>query len=76
MASGSTPPIPTLATIAAASGFSVSTVSRALQGNPALPAATVRKIRAAARAVGYRPNPLVSHSRPIAESKKWLGRRL
>ncbi|MBP7483201.1 MAG: LacI family DNA-binding transcriptional regulator [Lacunisphaera sp.] len=60
MASGSTPPIPTLATIAAASGFSVSTVSRALQGNPALPAATVRKIRAAARAVGYRPNPLVS----------------
>lgn len=53
-------PAPTLATIAAVVGCSVSTVSRALRGSPALPAATIQKIREAARDAGYRSNPLVS----------------
>ncbi len=48
------------AQIAAAAGVSRSTVSRALQNHPALPAATRRRIQALARKMGYRPNPLVS----------------
>jgi DNA-binding LacI/PurR family transcriptional regulator len=51
---------PSLATIAAAVGCSRSTVSRALHSSPALPAETVRRIQRAARAAGYRPNPLVT----------------
>ena len=51
---------PTLATLAASLGVSPATVSRALAGSPLLAPATVRRVRAAARAAGYRRNPLVS----------------
>jgi LacI family transcriptional regulator len=56
----SSQPLPTLATIATLVGCSTSTVSRALRGNRALPHTTIQKIRRMAKAVGYRPNPLVS----------------
>lgn len=45
--------------IAAAAGVSVATVSRALNNHPGIPAETRRHIRAVARRLGYRPNPLV-----------------
>lgn len=57
---GETPSGPTLTTIARAAGCSPSTVSRALHGSRALPAATIQRIRRVARELGYRPNPLVS----------------
>ncbi|MEJ0001073.1 MAG: LacI family DNA-binding transcriptional regulator [Verrucomicrobiota bacterium] len=48
------------AQIAAAAKVSRSTVSRALQNHPSLPAATRRRIQDLAREMGYCPNPLVS----------------
>jgi len=53
-------PAPTLAMIAAATGYSTSTVSRALRASPALPAQTINKIQRVATRLGYRANPLVS----------------
>ncbi len=51
---------PTLRDIAKATGFHFTTVGLALRGSTQLPAATVRKIRAAADRLGYRPSPLLS----------------
>jgi LacI family transcriptional regulator len=48
------------AQIAAAARVSRSTVSRALQNHPALPASTRERIQKLAQTMGYRPNPLVS----------------
>lgn len=53
-------PIPTHSMIAAACGVNVSTVSRALNGNPAISEETRNRIREKAEAMGWRPNPLVS----------------
>ena len=50
----------TLATLAAAVGCSVSTVSRALRGSQLLPPATIERVRFAAKQLGYRANPLVT----------------
>ena len=46
--------------IAAAANVSRSTVSRALQNHPSLPAETRTRIQELARQLGYTPNPLVS----------------
>jgi LacI family transcriptional regulator len=51
---------PSLATIAAAARVSVSTVSRALRGSPALPDRTIRRIQRVASRLGYRQNSLVT----------------
>lgn len=51
---------PTHAMIAAACGVNVSTVSRALNGNPVIPEATRQKIRAKAEEMGWKTNPLVA----------------
>lgn len=53
-------PTTTLATIAAAAGCSVSTVSRALRDSPALPARTIGRIKRLARRLNYQTNPLVT----------------
>jgi len=42
--------------VAQHSGVSVSTASRALSGSPRVSGQTVAKVRAAAAALGYRPN--------------------
>ena len=55
-----TKPAPTLATIAAVAGCSVSTVSRALRGSESLPAKTIDRIQRVAARLGYRSNPLVT----------------
>jgi DNA-binding LacI/PurR family transcriptional regulator len=47
---------PTLSDVAAMAGVSVSTVSRALDNNPRIPAGTRRKIVEAATALGFRRN--------------------
>jgi LacI family transcriptional regulator len=49
----------TVRTLAATLGLSRTTVSEALRGNPCVRPATAERIRAAAEAAGYRPNPLV-----------------
>ena len=54
------PHAPTLREIAKKSGFALSTVSSALRGQPGVAEATVRKVRAVAESMGWRPNPLVS----------------
>lgn len=51
---------PTLATIAAGANCSTATVSRALRGSHLIPAKTTARIQRAAKAAGYRCNPLVS----------------
>jgi LacI family transcriptional regulator len=50
----------TLQDIADRTGYARSTVSLALRDHPSIPVATRAKIHAAARDLGYRPNPLVS----------------
>ncbi|MEM6821280.1 MAG: LacI family DNA-binding transcriptional regulator [Verrucomicrobiota bacterium] len=50
----------TMQDIARASGFSRSTVSRALKDHPSIPEKTAKKIKRLAKDLGYRPNPLVS----------------
>jgi DNA-binding LacI/PurR family transcriptional regulator len=47
---------PTLAEVAAAAGVSVSTVSRALDSNPRIPASTRQRVRDIARQLGFTPN--------------------
>jgi LacI family transcriptional regulator len=47
---------PTLAEVAAAAGVSSSTVSRALDGNPRIPASTRQRVREVARELGFTPN--------------------
>lgn len=51
---------PTLKNVAAAAGVHVSTVSRALKGDPSIPKTTSDRIAALAKSMGYRPNPLTS----------------
>lgn len=51
----------TLADIAAAVGYSKNTVSLALRGDPHIPEPTRAKVRAAAKQMGYQPNPVISH---------------
>jgi len=50
---------PTVRTLAAALGLSRTTVSEALRGSTCVRPETAARIRAAAEAAGYRPNPLV-----------------
>jgi LacI family transcriptional regulator len=47
---------PTLKSLAAITGLGVSTISRALQDDPAIAKETRRRVRLAAEQVGYRPN--------------------
>ena len=46
----------TLRTVAASLGLSVTTVSRALKEGPEVNRATIERVKAAARSLGYRPN--------------------
>lgn len=68
------PRSPSLKSLALALGLSRTTVSDALRGKGRVGAATVRRVKRAAKAAGYRPNPLVatvlgainrSHSSPF-----------
>jgi len=59
----------TIYDIAKKSGFSPTTVSKALNDYPDISAATKKKIRAIARELGYTPN---SSARALATSKSWL----
>lgn len=52
--------MPQLSDIARKAKVSVSTVSLALRNRPQIPTATRERVLAAAQALGYRPNPLVS----------------
>ena len=52
---------PTLQTIAKHAGVSSSTASRALHGHPLLARETIHRVRAAAEALGYHANPLLSN---------------
>jgi LacI family transcriptional regulator len=51
----------TLSDIAKRVGYSKNTVSLSLRGDPQIPASTRDRIRAAAAALGYQPNAVVSH---------------
>jgi LacI family transcriptional regulator len=51
---------PTIIDIARAVGVGKSTVSRALRGSPLISEGTKRKVKAAARRLGYRPNMVFS----------------
>jgi LacI family transcriptional regulator len=51
---------PTLKAVARAAGVSVSAVSYALRGAPNIPPDTVARVKAAAAALGYRPNARVA----------------
>ncbi|HST38206.1 MAG TPA: LacI family DNA-binding transcriptional regulator [Conexibacter sp.] len=53
----------TIADVARAAGVSVTTVSHALSGNRPVSSATAEKVRAAAAALGYRPNPVAASLR-------------
>lgn len=59
----------TIYDIAKKSGFSPTTVSKALNDYPDISAATKMKIRQIARELGYTPN---SSARALATSKSWL----
>lgn len=52
--------MPQLSDIARKAMVSVSTVSLALRNRPQIPLATRERVQAVAKALGYRPNPLVS----------------
>lgn len=54
------PIVPTIAAIAEAAGVSAMTVSRALRGNTRHSSSTRERIQQIAKAMGYRPNPMVS----------------
>lgn len=49
-----------LTDVAEATGYSISTISRALRKDPRIPESTQVKVREAAAKLGYRPDPLVS----------------
>lgn len=51
-------PAPTLRTLARELGLSRTTLSDALRGSPRVKAATIERVRAAAKAAGYERNPL------------------
>jgi LacI family transcriptional regulator len=50
----------TIKDVAAASGFSIATVSMALRNHPGFPASTVETIKRTASTLGYRPDPALS----------------
>jgi LacI family transcriptional regulator len=50
----------TMRDLARQTGVAVSTVSKALRNDPSIPLTRCRQIQAAARRLGYRPNPLVA----------------
>ncbi|MEO6244399.1 MAG: hypothetical protein ABIQ12_03105 [Opitutaceae bacterium] len=50
---------PTIRSLAAGLGLSRATVAEALRGSPRFSAETIVRVREAARAAGYRRNPLV-----------------
>lgn len=54
------PRAPSIKTLAARLGLSRTTVSDALRGKGRVSEATVQRVQAAAKAVGYRPNPLIA----------------
>jgi LacI family transcriptional regulator len=54
------PRAPSINTLARTLGISRTTISDALRGKGRVAAATVERVREAARAAGYRPNPLVA----------------
>lgn len=54
------PRAPSINTLARTLGLSRTTVSDALRGKGRVSPVTVRKVRQAANAIGYRPNPLVA----------------
>lgn len=60
MSSESIPPRVSLRDIAAKLGVSHSTVSLSLRDNPRISAAVKKKVRAAAEAMGYRPDPMLA----------------
>lgn len=49
-----------MATVARAVGVATSTVSKALREDPTIPVARRREIQRVAKAMGYRPNPMVA----------------
>lgn len=51
---------PTMSDVARVCGVSVMTVSRALRNDEGVSPPTARKVRLAAKRLGYRPNPMVS----------------
>ena len=53
-------PAVTLKQVAAAAGVSLAAVSYALRGHGKVAVATRRRVTAAARQLGYRPNPRVA----------------
>jgi LacI family transcriptional regulator, galactose operon repressor len=59
---------PTLAQVAAAAGVSLSTASRALRPDSSVQESTRRRVRAAARRLGYEPNRLARSLRTRASS--------
>ena len=63
--------MPDLKTLAASLGLSITTVSRALDGYPDVSEATRQRVRAAADAVGYRPNASARRLR-IRYRDRWL----
>lgn len=56
----STPSHPNMRAVAAHAHVALSTVSKALRNDPALPPTTCRRIQEVAETLGYRRNPLVS----------------
>lgn len=51
---------PTLKDVGARAGLSASAASLALRSDPRIPAATQARVRRAARALGYRPDPMLA----------------
>ncbi len=58
---------PTLKDLAAATGVSISTVSRALANHPAISQATTKKVKDAAEKLGYRPNAHIHFPRTFLD---------
>jgi DNA-binding LacI/PurR family transcriptional regulator len=50
----------TLRDVAEATGFHITTISKALRGHPSLPSATRDRIRQAAKELGYESNPVLN----------------
>jgi len=65
--------MPTIADIARACGLGTSTVSRALNAQARVKPATREKVLAAARELGYRPNPAVAALVGLRERKRSKG---
>ena len=62
----------TIRGVAAKVGLSTYTVSLALRGDRRVPAATQARVKAAAEALGYRANPLVSANMERVRRSRWM----